>query len=387
MPSADMAPATTGTRAQVLAFRLRRHQLDAPAADGSVDLLDLGVQDTGTDGSAWALALRGHPLVDGGLGPDLALAWTLRGAPHAYRRADLAQVAAATAPYSEADAAKRIFDASKPLKAAGIAVLDALVQVATHLRELAAEPIVKGDASGALRDLLGEPFLRFCRPCGIVHIYELPFRLSALQAGLELQVGTSPPVLARVAGLAPPLFEHLATEAEPRFEVIRNHLRFFGPATMHDVAAAIDSPLAVVKANWPEDAVAVAVADDPGTRPRYVLADDVEALGSVGAPRSPVLLLAPFDPYLQLRDRELLVPEADRRKALWPVLGRPGAVLVDGEVAATWRPRSTGGKLALRLDPWRTLTASERRSVEVEAERLAAFRGATFTGLVDEPSA
>jgi hypothetical protein len=27
---------------------------------------------------------------------DLALAWTLRGAPHAYRRAELAEVAAAT---------------------------------------------------------------------------------------------------------------------------------------------------------------------------------------------------------------------------------------------------------------------------------------------------
>ena len=48
------------TRREVLAFRVRAQQLDRPAgtlADTAV--LDLGVQDTGTDGGPWALALRG----------------------------------------------------------------------------------------------------------------------------------------------------------------------------------------------------------------------------------------------------------------------------------------------------------------------------------------
>ena len=77
------------TRAQALRFRLRAQQLDAPP--GSVALadarvLDLGVQDTGHDGALWALTVRG---VDVPAWPDdLALAWTLRGGPHAYRRRD-----------------------------------------------------------------------------------------------------------------------------------------------------------------------------------------------------------------------------------------------------------------------------------------------------------
>lgn len=49
---------------------------------------------------------------------------------------------------------------------------------------------------------------------------------AALQAGLELEPGTSPPVLHRIPDLRPPLFGRPAGEAEPRFDVIRNYLRF-----------------------------------------------------------------------------------------------------------------------------------------------------------------
>jgi len=176
-------------RGQVLRFRFGRHELHRQAGGApqhAVALLDHGIQDTGTDGAAWALALRG---ASGSWSPDLALAWTLRGAPHAYRRPDLAGVAVATAPFSEADAAKRIFDAAKPLRAAGIPVLDALRTVAGHLREIVTGPTAKGEVSARLTDRLDPPFLRRCRPCATTHISEQPFRLACLQAGLELEPG------------------------------------------------------------------------------------------------------------------------------------------------------------------------------------------------------
>ena len=116
------------TREDVLRYRVHAQQLDRPldAAATDADVLDLGVQDTGPDGAAWALAIRGTAADD----HALFMAWTLRGAPHVYRRAQAGKVAAATAPFSEADARKRVFDASRPLKAAGILVLDALDEIA-----------------------------------------------------------------------------------------------------------------------------------------------------------------------------------------------------------------------------------------------------------------
>jgi hypothetical protein len=311
----------TVTRTQILGFRWRAHQLDRTAGSAAsatdVALLDLGLQDTGVGGAAWALAVRGAPPPDD---DELALAWTVRGAPHLYRRADLPGVAVATAPLSEADAGKRIFDASKPLRAAGIPTIEAIRTMARAERSIVTAPTVKGELSSRLTEVLDEPYLRECRPCGATHSYEMTFRLAALQAGLELEPETSPPVLRRVPGLEPNLLARLGGEAQPQLDVIRGYLRVFAPARQRDVAAFLDAPLKDVKAQWPTDAVEVHTPDltDPGrAEPRFVLAADVDTLTGAPADRPPsVRLLGPFDPYLQLRDRETLVADHARAKDL-----------------------------------------------------------------------
>ena len=133
------------TRAELLGFRVRAQQLDRDRGTlANTAVLDIGVQNTGPDGALWALAIRG-------LAPDqavgTALVWSIRGAPHRYRRKDLNAIATAVAPYSDVDAGKRIFDAAKPLKAAGIGNLEALDAVAAQLRAIVTRPTVKGEVS------------------------------------------------------------------------------------------------------------------------------------------------------------------------------------------------------------------------------------------------
>ena len=351
-------------RRQVMRFRVRAQQLDRASGNlGDTAALDIGVQDTGPDGAGWALAIRG---VDrAAWSPtDVALLWTLRGAPHLYRRSDVGQVAAAVAPFSDTDAGKRIFDASRPLKAAGITNLAALGEVAAQMRAIVTRPTVKGDVSGRLAEVMPEPYLRYCRACQATHLYEMPFRLAALPAGLELQLDTSPPVLQRITG-----FRKAANTTE-RFDVIRAYLRLLGPATPRDVAEYLDAPLAEVKQRWPQDAVEVSV----GREKRWLLGADAPALESV--PDAAVTrLLGPYDLFLQARDRETLVPEASRAKQLWPVLGRPGAVLVDGELIGLWRPRKVGNGLSVTVEPWDRLSRPKQGTIVDQAERLAAHRG------------
>lgn len=95
------------SREQVIGFRWRAHQLHVVAGSAAsptdVALLDFGVQNTGQCAARWALANRGLQDYDE---TELLLARTLRVSPHLYRRSDAAAVAIATAPLSEADAAK-----------------------------------------------------------------------------------------------------------------------------------------------------------------------------------------------------------------------------------------------------------------------------------------
>lgn len=354
------------TREQVLGFRVRAQQLDRDTGSpADTAVLGIGVQDSGPDGALWALANRGVAVA--APPQDLAAAWTVRGSPHLYRRSELSEVAAATAPWSEADAAKRIYDAAKPLRAAGIPVLQALDTVAATMRAVVDQPRVKGVVSSRVAALVDEPYLRFCRPCDSIHLYEMPFRLAALRGGLELQIGTSPPVLQRIPGFAAP------DVVSPAFDLVRSYLRLLGPATPADVAGYLDAPVREVKAHWPEDVVAVDVAGLTA----WLLADDeLPADPPVGT-----RLLGPFDLFLQARDRAVLVPDTAVAKTVWPVLGRPGVVLLDGDLVAKWRPRASGGRLTVRVQPWATLSTRGRRQVEDQAERLAAHRGVALAAV------
>jgi hypothetical protein len=361
--------ATSATPAQVIGFRVRAQQLaGGPGTLAGTAVLDIGVQDTGPDGGLWALAIRGVD-VSSLATDELVLLWTIRGAPHFYRRADLHRVAAEVEPFSDADAGKRIFDAAKPLAAAGIGNLAALQAVAEAMRSIVVKPMTKGEVSSRLTPLMDPPYRRFCRACDATHLYEQTFRLAALRAGLELQPGTSPPVLQRIRGFRP------GPRRPKPAELVRTYLRLLGPATPKLVADYLDAPVKDVQAAWPSDVVEVSVEGQT----RWVLTGDDDRL--LAGPAKATRLLGPFDLLLQARDRSLLVGDAARAKELWPALGRPGALLVDSAIAGAWRPRATGRKLRIQVRPWRALSPGARTALGEQAERLAAYRGVTLAGV------
>ena len=300
---------------------------------------------------------------------EVALAWTLRGSPHFYRRSELfrrlrGHVAVVGCRCRE----KRVISADKLLTSAGGSVQAGLSEIAAKMRIVVTRPMSKGEVSTRLTAALDEPYLRYCRPCGVMHAPEQAFRLSALYAGLELEPGTSPPVLHRIKGWprrAPgPAADPLSAPAH--LQPIRNFLRFLGPATPGDVAGFLDTSVAEVKAHWPDDAEEVKVA---GTKRWWFGGDQTEVETNM------VRLLGGFDLLLQGRDRDLLVPDKSRHKALWPVLGRPGAVLVGAEVVGMWRPKAAGGRFTLRLELWDKVRARAREALEQQAELLATHRG------------
>lgn len=99
-----------------------------------------------------------------------------------------------------------------------------------------------------------------------------------------------------------------------------------------------------------------------------LLARDEALMRSRDAPVISARLLPSGDPYFLLhgRERELLVPDEKLRAELWTPRVWPGALLLDDEVAGTWR-RSQG---SVTVRPWRPLAKSELESLEAEVTSL-----------------
>ena len=101
---------------------------------------------------------------------------------------------------------------------------------------------------------------------------------------------------------------------------------------------------------------------------RWILASDEEAARAAAPPAASARLLPSGDTFYLLwgADRELLVPDADRRAQLWTSRVWPGALLVDGEIAGTWRRANEN----VFIQPWRRLSPNEREAAEEEAASL-----------------
>jgi DNA glycosylase AlkZ-like len=173
-------------------------------------------------------------------------------------------------------------------------------------------------------------------------------------------VGAGPPTIWTVA---PPDIDR----RDARLELARRYMHSYGPTTpeafagwsgigLRHAAAAFDALRGLL----------TPVQTPLGNA--WILARDEPVLSAALGAAAPARFLPSGDAYLLLQgaDRELLVPDADRRRALWTPRVWPGGLLLDGEIAGTWRRADA----VLTVQTWRRLSRTERDAVEAEAQSL-----------------
>jgi hypothetical protein len=151
---------------------------------------------------------------------------------------------------------------------------------------------------------------------------------------------------------------------DARLELARRYLHVFGPAT----PAGFSQWAGIGRAGGPAAFEALAGSLTPVRTPvddGWILTRDEPTFRGLGGPAAPARLLPSGDAYflLQGAERELLVPDASRRRELWTPRVWPGAVLVGGDIVGTWRRAHAD----LTIASWRRLSRTERDAVEAEA--------------------
>jgi hypothetical protein len=171
---------------------------------------------------------------------------------------------------------------------------------------------------------------------------------------------------------------------DARLELARRYLHIFGPTT------------AEAFAKWAGNGPRQGAAAFDGLRrsvtpvrtpvgDAWILTSDEPTFRAAPRPAASARLLPSGDAYFLLQgpDRDLLVPDASRRRALWTPRVWPGAVLVHGEIVGTWR-RGSG---TVTIDAWRRLSRVARDAVETEATSLPLpdLRGPVVVRWADRP--
>jgi hypothetical protein len=182
---------------------------------------------------------------------------------------------------------------------------------------------------------------------------------------------TTGTVLMRWEGARPPIVWTVPPpKVDPfdaRLELARRYLHVFGPATPEGFERW--AGIALRRGVLAFDALGQSLT--PVRTPlgdAWILTRDEPTFRTAAGPAAPARLLPSGDAYflLQGAERELLVTNADRRRALWTTRVWPGALLVAGEIVGTWRRAQE----KVTIQTWRRLTRAAREAVEAEAASL-----------------
>ena len=156
-------------------------------------------------------------------------------------------------------------------------------------------------------------------------------------------------------------------EQDARRELARRHLHILGPSTAEAYGKWAGIKPAPAKAVFDDLRESLLEVRTP-IGDAWILAEDEESFRQPPGPVAPARLLPSGDAYYLCwgADRDLLVPDPERRDALWTSRVWPGAVMVEGEIVGTWR-RS---QHKVTITPWHRLSESAREAVEAEAAAL-----------------
>jgi hypothetical protein len=154
---------------------------------------------------------------------------------------------------------------------------------------------------------------------------------------------------------------------DARLELARRYLHIFGPTMPEAFAGWVG--IAPRQGNAAFDPLRRSLT--PVRTPvgdAWILTRDEPTFRAAPGSVAPARLLPSGDAYFLLLgdDRELLVPDADRRRALWTPRVWPGGLLVEGEIVGTWRR----ARETVTIETWRRLSRAARDAVEAEAESL-----------------
>jgi uncharacterized protein YcaQ len=170
------------------------------------------------------------------------------------------------------------------------------------------------------------------------------------------------------------------SEEEAQKRLFVKYLHGYGPATQQDFSLwsgllAGDSKKAIENASSMIEQIEVEGANGQF----WILKEDMRALDSVDpAEPTPTRLLPKFDSFLLgHKDRSRIIKDQHKKLVFKPKVGDIAAtVLIDGQIAATWKHTRKRHALAVSIKPFGKIAQDNIEEVKQQASELSQYMGA-----------
>lgn len=171
----------------------------------------------------------------------------------------------------------------------------------------------------------------------------------------------------------------LVPSAQGTAELARRFLHAYGPATLRAFADWLGSTPAQAKRLWQQIEEELEPVTAAGKK-AFILQSDRESFRCADTEEA-LLLLGPHDPYLDIRDRAILLEDTAAQRQVWRTVGNPGVILKSGKIIGIWKTRTQRENLSVSTTLWEPLSAPEQRELEKQLEGYAIFRGLALQGI------
>ena len=171
----------------------------------------------------------------------------------------------------------------------------------------------------------------------------------------------------------------LVPSAQGTAELARRFLHAYGPTTPRTFADWLGSTPAQAKRLWRQIEEELEPVTAAGKK-AFILQSDRESFRCADAEES-LLLLGPHDPYLDIRDRAILLEDTAAQRQVWRTVGNPGVILKGGKIIGIWKTRTQRENLSVSTTLWQPLSTPEQRELERQMEGYASFRGLALQGI------
>lgn len=160
--------------------------------------------------------------------------------------------------------------------------------------------------------------------------------------------------------------------------LVRTYVRAYGPTTPAFFANWLGCSGKQARRMWKTIEEELMPVQIEGRR-AFILSADEKTLINKQPLERDLLLLGGHDPYLDQRDRDILLPKKSLHKQIWQMVSNPGAVVYKGEIIGKWTCHVKGSGLDIDICLWSHLEQEKR--IPALAEAYASFHKKTIRAI------